>query len=557
MPGPSTAPRARRAASGRSARAVLVLTALLASCSGGFGISGPPQGIVTVGPDTGTSAGARVLDELEFRVERGTAEGADWAEGIGFAIDDERVAGRAVRITEDAVVLRPGRVETDDLPDGERTITAIWVREGATSARTLAEWTIVVDRVPPPLEVDLPAPPIVAGEPVTIGGRSETGARIEVVGLDASLIVDESGEFVLTVDAAPAGVLTVTATDVAGNVTTVEESVAVVPSRADVEDTRGLHVTACTWSSRERREALLELADRDRVTAFVMTVKAEDGHVGFAWPAYERIVDPDALATTCRYDLAEVISELHGRGIQVVARIVAFRDPVLAAWAWESGERDMVIQTPDGEAYQGYGGFLNPAHPEVREYNLALAEAVAAAGADLVLWDYIRRPDGPIEELVFPGLEGPIEAAVVEFTRLADERLTPYGVQHGASVYGIAATRPLEIGQDIPAMARHLDVVAPMVYPSHWAPSEYGLEDPLRAPYDIVTRSVADHVAAVAGTDARVVPWLEDTRYRAWDRPRQVRDQLRATYDLGITEWMLWDPNNSYTPAAILAPSPA
>jgi hypothetical protein len=528
--------------------------ALATACTG---VAGPPQGIVTVGPEPGTEVGVRGLDELELRIERGTAEGADWAAGLWFAIDDERAPRSAVAVRDDAVVLRPGRVDPDDLPDGERTITAIWVREGATSARTIAEWTVLVDRVPPALEVEFPQPPLVAGEPITVTGRSETGALVALEGLDASLVVDESGGFALTIDAAPAGVLTVTATDRAGNVSRVEEAVAVVPSRTEVDGTRGLHVTACTWSARERREALLDLARDERVTAFVMTVKAEDGHVGFAWPPYESVVDPEVLATTCRYDLAEVISTLHELGIQVVARIVAFRDPVLAAWAWEAGERDMVIQTPDGEAYQGYGGFLNPAHPEVREYNLALAEAVAAAGADMVLWDYIRRPDGPIEQLVFPGLEGPVEAAVVEFTRLAEERLAPYGVQHGASVYGIAATRPLEIGQDVPAMAQYLDVVAPMVYPSHWARSEYGLADPLRAPYDIVARSVADHVAAVAGTGARIVPWLEDTRYRAWDRPRQVREQLRATYDLGITEWMLWDPGNSYTPSAILAPDAA
>lgn len=535
----------------------LAIALVLPACAGGTRAAGPPQGIVTVGPDSGTSIGLRALEELEYRVERGSAEGDDWAEGVWFAIDDERAPGRAVEVTADAVVLRPGLEDPSELEDGERTVTAIWTREGATSARTLAEWTFVLDRVPPPLDVTFPEPPITAGEPVTILGTSETGSLIEVVGLDVSLIVDESGAFALSLDAPPAGALVVTATDRAGNVTSVEGPVAVVPSRVEVDGTRGLHVTACTWSARERREALLALAEDERVTAFVLTVKAEDGHVGFAWSPYEEVVDPAALATTCRYDLDAVIATLHERGIQVVARIVAFRDPVLAAWAWESGERDMVIQTPDGGAYEGYGGFLNPAHPAVRDYNLALAEAVAAAGADMVLWDYIRRPDGPIEQLVFPGLEGPIEAAVVEFTRLAAERLAPYGVQHGASVYGIAATRPLEIGQDIPAMARHLDVIAPMVYPSHWAPSEYGLKDPLRAPYDIVARSVADHVAAVAGTGARVVPWLEDTRYRAWDRPRQVREQLRATYDLGITEWMLWDPSNSYTPSAILAPSGA
>jgi len=535
----------------------LALALLLVGCSGTGGLAGPPRGVETSGPVSGTVLGATTFAEAEYRVERGSAEGPDWAEGVWFAIGDDRARRRLVEVTADAVILRPGAEGPGELEDGEHTVTAIWTREGATSARTIAEWTFVLDLEPPPLEVRFPEPPFVAGEPLTILGTSEVNALVEVVGLDASIVVDESGTFALTIDAAPVGVLVVTATDRAGNVTTVEEPVAVVPSRVEVDGTRGLHVTACTWGAGERREALLRIAERGPVTAFVLTVKGEDGHVGFDWPPYREIVDPAMLATTCRYDLAEVIGDLHARGIQVVARIVAFRDPVLATWAWDEGRRDMVIQTADGEPYRGYGGFVNPVHPDVRAYNIALAETVAAAGADVILWDYIRRPDGALEALVFPGLDGTIEAAVVEFTRLADERLAPYGVEHGASVYGIASTRPLEIGQDLPAMARHLDVIAPMVYPSHWARSEYDLKDPLREPYEIVQRSLADHVAAVAGTRARIVPWLEDTTYRAWDRPLQVREQLRATYDLGITEWMLWDPQNSYTPGAIVPPTPA
>jgi hypothetical protein len=66
-----------------------------------------------------------------------------------------------------------------------------------------------------------------------------------------------------------------------------------------------------------------------------------------------------------------------------------------------------------------------------------------------------------MENYTVPGLETTPEEAIVEFTRLADERLAPYGIQHGASVYGIAADRPTQIGQDIPAMAEHLDYVAP------------------------------------------------------------------------------------------------
>ncbi|MEX2562343.1 MAG: hypothetical protein WD358_03705, partial [Nitriliruptoraceae bacterium] len=42
-----------------------------------------------------------------------------------------------------------------------------------------------------------------------------------------------------------------------------------------------------------------------------------------------------------------------------------------------------------------------------------------------------------------------------------------------------------------------------------------------------------------------------DTTYRAWDRPLQVREQLRATADRGIDEWLLWNPADRYTPSAI------
>ena len=49
-----------------------------------------------------------------------------------------------------------------------------------------------------------------------------------------------------------------------------------------------------------------------------------------------------------------------------------------------------------------------------------------------------------------------------------------------------------------------------MVYPSHWAPGEYGVADPNAQPYDIVQRSLEDFQKDVRGTGARVVPWLQD-----------------------------------------------
>src|SRR5439155_23313442 len=139
------------------------------------------------------------------------------------------------------------------------------------------------------------------------------------------------------------------------------------------------------------------------------------------------------------------------------------------------------------------------ADPAVRRYNIAVAVAAAKAGVDDVLYDYVRRPDGPLSSMVFPGLTGTAEASIASFlaeTRLA---LRPYKTFLGASVFGVAATRPTEVAQDIPMMAQHLDYVSAMVYPSHWGPGEYCVRYPNAQPYDIVLRSLQDFQKDVRG----------------------------------------------------------
>ena len=53
----------------------------------------------------------------------------------------------------------------------------------------------------------------------------------------------------------------------------------------------------------------------------------------------------------------------------MIGRLVAFRDPIYAEAAWAAGDRDQVVQTPDGGMFSTYGGFTNFAHEAVREYN--------------------------------------------------------------------------------------------------------------------------------------------------------------------------------------------
>ena len=139
------------------------------------------------------------------------------------------------------------------------------------------------------------------------------------------------------------------------------------------------------------------------INAIELDLKDESGIVG-----YDSKI-PMALkigAVKPSYDIHKAVDEIHSLGGRVIGRVVAFRDPVLAKWAWDHDDRQQVIQTPAGDAYSGYGGFTNFADPVVRKYNVNIAREGAEAGVDDILYDYVRRPDGPIETMVFPGLKG-------------------------------------------------------------------------------------------------------------------------------------------------------
>ena len=360
--------------------------------------------------------------------------------------------------------------------------------------------------------------------------------------------VDEQGRFEVAFARTPTRTVVVLAHDRAGNATDSRFKVATAP-RLPRNPVRAVHVSADAWAHDGLRAGVLKLLREKRINTVELDLKDELGIVGWrsGVPLARRIG-----AERNTYDLGAAVKLLHARGARVIGRLVAFRDPVLAEWAWTHGRRDLVIQTPEGGAYSGgYGGFTSYVHPTVRAYNVDLAVAAAKLGVDDVLYDYVRRPDGPLGSMVVPGLDEDPEQAVTDFLAQARRRLAPYDTFLGASVFGIAATRPEEIAQDVPAIAGEVDYVAPMLYPSHWGPQEYGVANPESEPYAIVRRSLVDFRRIVRGTGARVVPWLQDFSLGVQYGEPEVRAQIDAASAADIDEFLLWDPRVTYTGAAL------
>jgi hypothetical protein len=61
-------------------------------------------------------------------------------------------------------------------------------------------------------------------------------------------------------------------------------------------------------------------------------------------------------------------------------------------------------------------------------------------------------------------------------------------------------------------MARQVDYIAPLVYPSHWGAASTASQSNAQ-PYQIVQRSLVDFRTAVPSTPAKTRPWLQDSRW--------------------------------------------
>jgi hypothetical protein len=139
-----------------------------------------------------------------------------------------------------------------------------------------------------------------------------------------------------------------------------------------------------------------------------------------------------------------------------------------------------------------------------------------------------------------------VEANVASFLHEAHAPLRAAGALAGASLFGIAADRPQTIGQSVPLIARAVDYIAPMPYPSLWVSGEYRVADPVHQPYEIVTRALEDFQKKAKGTGVTFVPWIQDYSLYATYDDDEVRAQIDAARGLGIDSWLLWSPRVRY-----------
>ncbi|BDG62110.1 putative glycoside hydrolase [Caldinitratiruptor microaerophilus] len=316
---------------------------------------------------------------------------------------------------------------------------------------------------------------------------------------------------------------------------------------------RGIYLTGRTASSAQRLGELLALVDRTELNGMVIDVKSDWGTLTYRSDvplAIEAGAGKGPIA-----DLRALVTRLKEHDVYAIGRVVTFKDNYLPRH-----RPDLAVQRAGGGLWQDRKGmtWLNPYKKEAWEYVINVAKEVAAAGFDEIQFDYVRFPtDGDVSQIVYPGRDGRRrEQVIADFLTYAREQLEPLGVWVSADIFGIMtmATDDQGIGQLLEEVARGPHILSPMVYPSHYGPGNYGFANPNAHPYETVYRALQDAHRRLGEKfpDLIIRPWLQDfTLGQPPYGAREVRAQIRATYDSGIQEWLLWNAANVYTEAAL------
>jgi hypothetical protein len=303
---------------------------------------------------------------------------------------------------------------------------------------------------------------------------------------------------------------------------------------------RAVHISGS--AIRNDFASYVDMAMETELNALMIDLKDETGHVFYDT---QNQIATEAGAADGLIELSTTVAQAHDLGLYVIGRIVTFNDPIAAV-----AQPDMAVwDTATDSPYEANGQyFLDPTDPNARQYGIDLAVEACASGIDEVQFDYVRFPDARRESARFDGGVTPEvrTSTISTFLNEAVAALHPMGCAVAADIFGYLTTAPDDggIGQRWEEVAGVVDVVSPMLYPSHYHPEFFGFPSS-ENPGQVVNQALAD---AMDRLDHQVVvrPWLQDFAYGR----DQVRDQIAVVESYGLG-WMLWNAASNVTVDAL------
>jgi hypothetical protein len=318
---------------------------------------------------------------------------------------------------------------------------------------------------------------------------------------------------------------------------------------------RALYVSYFAIGHPETRQHIFDLLDTTELNAVVLDAKGDDGWI--TYPTQVPLAREIGADRPMVKDFDEVMGQFKARGIYTIARLVSFKDSLLAKNYPEYAVK--IGGSADVAANREYLSWTDPFLKPVWDYNLQLAVEAAQMGFDEIQFSHVRFPTPSQAGVLQFSQEATKEtrvAAITGFLSIARGQLSPFGVKVAADALGYTCWRKDDtlIGQDIERMAQYLDVLSPMLYPSTFGSGIPGYKFAIAHPYEVVYESAQRAVSRVAPLGCAVRPWIQDFPDYRFDKrvygKEEIQAQIKGCFEAGCAGFMVWDHRVKYTDGA-------
>lgn len=328
-----------------------------------------------------------------------------------------------------------------------------------------------------------------------------------------------------------------------------------------VSKTRGIYATMWTILAPVTRQYILSIFEKSdlKLNAIVINIKDDEGNVIFDYSK----------------NIRNIISEFRSRDIRVIGRIVVMRDNIYVQkhpdaalkkianvkMAPEPNASNSPIEqtaTPQpaetgGQYYNDIwrdakgSSWIDPTNAEYRNFIQNLSLQALNAGFDEIQYDYFRYPsEGSVKQIIYPsGSDSATSSAITDFAQFLQETVKPH-IPISIDIFGqtlLTQQNDAGIGQNYLSLEQYFDYVSPMVYPSHYAPGNFGFKNPAEHPVEIIGGTL---LRLPKEKMTKIRPWLQAFDLSAIYDKKAIYTQIKTAEYFGVDGWLIWNPRNIY-----------